>query len=136
MRTPRLSMITMAMAVLAGLASPSWARWHRGGWRGPHVGVYLGPDPWWWGNAFYDPYYYPPYYYAPYPYNGYAYPYPYANPYPARLGQQAPAPQAPDNSHHQLSEIEREIARARDTINFELEDGDLTKEEARSAQDN
>ena len=109
---------------LLGMGPWSWG-W-RGGW-GPRVGVYLGPGPWGYDPYYYDPYYggYP-YYYpnAYYPYNsGYA---------PPTAASQAPEetqPSSPDNSRHDLKFLNRQIARARDQVDYEYEDGDISRAE-------
>jgi len=56
----RLSKIVLGAAVGVGcLVACATAS---AGWHG-HVGVWIGPGPWWWGPPYY-PYYYP-YYYPP-----------------------------------------------------------------------
>jgi hypothetical protein len=53
----RLSKIVLAVAVGIGCLVASGtaaADWHG------HVGVYIGPGPFWWGAPYYYPYYYPP----------------------------------------------------------------------------
>jgi uncharacterized protein YdaU (DUF1376 family) len=115
MRIRVLSVMFLPLLLLVGVASPSSA-WVRVGFRGPRVGVYLGPWPYWWGD-YYDPYYDPyyPYYYRPYAYYDYA-PYAVADPAPAA-----------HNSHRDLRDIEKEIKRAREQVNFALDDGDITQ---------
>jgi hypothetical protein len=56
----RVSKIVLATAVAVGCLAASGTA--SAGWHG-HVGVWIGPGPYWWGPP-YSPYYYP-YYYPP-----------------------------------------------------------------------
>jgi hypothetical protein len=112
--------------LLVSFVSPSWA-WWRGGYRGPGIGVYLSPGPWW-GYGYYDPYYgYPGNPYYPYAYSPYDVPYTYALPgvTPASRETQGSA----DDSRHDLKFLDTQIARARDRVEYEYEDGDITRAE-------
>ena len=66
--------IVLSALLLMSAVPSSWA-WVRIGFRGPGVGVYLAPGPWW-GYGYYDPYYDVPAdpYYYPYAYRSYRIP--------------------------------------------------------------
>jgi len=108
--------------LLLCVALPSWAwrgGWRGGGWgwRGPRVGVYLGPGPYLYPP--YDPYYY----YDPYPYYGVPY---------SRTIVESPAqetPTEPDNSRYSLKFINSQIANQRALIKNDYADGDITAEQ-------
>jgi hypothetical protein len=109
--------ITVSIILACSLAAPGWA-W-RGGWRGPRVGVYLGPWPWW-NDPYYDSYYPydPPYAYYP------------ADEVPYVLEGVAPPQQTgnlPDNARHDLRFLKKQIDMARDQVDFALEDGDVSR---------
>jgi len=112
----------LSLLLLAGTISPASA-WFRVGFRGPRVGVYLGPGPYWWGYP-YDPYYEP--YYDPY------YDYSYgAPPVYAPVESEYPPSQESDqdNTRHSLEYLNDHIARARDFVDYEYSDGDISKAE-------
>jgi len=106
----------LVILLLVSAVSPSWGWWRRGLRRGPRVGVYLGPGPWWY-DPYYDPYY--PYYY---PYS------PYYPAYPPSVRPSSGETQSsPDNSRHDLQSVNDQIARAREEIQYEFDDGDITR---------
>src|SRR5580704_17144340 len=92
------SVVVLPALLLLTSAIPSWAG-IRIGFGGPRIGVYVGPGPWWGSGDYYD--------YAP----DYSYQQPQS---------------APDNSPQDLKFLNRQIAGARDQINFEYQDGDIS----------
>jgi hypothetical protein len=124
MKNNRTSIVVLAFIFILSAVPASWG-WVRvrggwgWGWRGPRVGLYLGPGPYW-----YDPYYYDPYYYPYYPPPPYSYPYVAAPP----AQQYAPQPkQSPDISHHNLKAVKAELTQLRNETENALMDGDITK---------
>jgi len=122
--------LAIPVFLLIGSVPPSWG-WRGGGWGGPRVGVYVGPGPWWYGPNYYDPYYgdtpyyYPTAYYPYYPYNpGYV-----PAPAPAAEAPQEETRASPDNSRHDLIFLNSQIARARDQVDYEYDDGDISRAE-------
>jgi len=119
--------LALPIFLLISSVPPSWG-WRGGGWGGPRVGVYIGPGPGW-----SDPYYYDPYY-GDYPYyypNAY---YPYNAGYAPASAQASQAPEdtqgpSPDNSRHELRFLNSQIARARDQVDYEYDDGDISRAE-------
>ena len=93
----------------------------------------MGVGPFW---GMYDPYYYSPYYYYP------PYAYPYAAPPPDYSGYAPAAPSvtyspaaqpAPEVASYDLRTFEEQIAKARDSVNYEFSDGDISKEQLQEA---
>jgi hypothetical protein len=149
------ALLALLFILSASTPSQAWVRagfhggWHgggHGGWHGPHIGVTVGPGPWWWYDPYYYHYdsYYDPYYsyypYAPYPYAYAPYPYPYVpsnpgnqpqspsqTPYPGTGDQESEQAPKPDNTRHNLKYINSMIAHARASVNYEYEDGDITQ---------
>jgi hypothetical protein len=127
----RSLLIASALLLLGGSISPCWA-WGRGGYRGGGFGVVVAPGAYW---GAYDPYYYSPYYYPPYAY-------PYGAPPPNYSGY-APAasagapPQAvqsaPEVAAYDLKGFEEQIAKARESVNFQYSDGDISKVQLQKA---
>ncbi len=123
--------VRLPAILVFGGSNPSWAHFHGG------VGLYIGPGAFWYPGPYYDPY-------DTYPYPYYSYPYPYYDPYPYEPYVYAPyapeeksareeKPAAPDESRHDLSFVESQLARAREEINFDYDDGDITKEQRKMA---
>jgi hypothetical protein len=116
--------ILLPAFLLVGSVRPSWAHFHG------RFGLYIGPG-FWNSGPYYDPYYDYPYpypYYPYYPYEPYAY-VPYAR-VEAQPQQERVA--KPDESRHDLTYIEGQLAQAREQIVYEYEDGDITKEQRRN----
>jgi hypothetical protein len=136
------SLFALFLLIALSAQAQAWVRaGFRGHFRGPRVGVFIGPSPWW-----YDPYWaYDPYpYYAPtypaYPY----YPYPYypAYPPPAYSPATTPEPAAsapassPDSARRDLRYTTAMISHARDAVKFEFQDGDVSRQQYEAATRN
>ncbi len=105
--------ILLPVFLVLGLSSASWARFHG------RFGVVIGPG-FWYPGPYYDSYY-------DYPYEPYVY-----VPYTREATPEERAPK-PDESRHDLTFIEGQLARAREQINYDFEDGDITKEQRKMA---
>jgi hypothetical protein len=116
--------ILLLTVFFSGSTSSSWA-WMRVGFRGPRVGVCLGPWPYYWDgyDSYYGPYNAPPYSYAPYDDEPYVV---YPEYYEMQVREQV---QSPDQSRHDLRRVMNEIRRMRGSIDFALEDGDVSQEQ-------
>jgi len=117
----RLSAVILPSLLVITAAIPSWA-W-RGGFRGPGIGLYVAGGPWW---GYDYPYYGPPDY--PYYYPDAAQPYPYTYALPVAPSQETQTA-APDNSRQDLKFLYRQIAQARNQVDFDYQDGDISRSE-------
>jgi hypothetical protein len=112
--------------LLAGPTSLSW------GWRGGfRVGIGVWPGVWYGGPYYDEPYAYPygyPYGYYPYPYY---YPDYYPDPYYVPYETENPPPQ--EDGRRDLTYIENQIARERETVNYYYDDGDISREQRHAA---
>jgi hypothetical protein len=113
---------------LAASCSSAWAWGGRGGVR-VGVGIGLGPG-FYWGP--YDPYYYSPYYYPAYPYPYAAAPAAYVPVAPAAAYPPAGAA-APEAAAYDLKSFEEQVAKAREAVNYQYSDGDISKEQLEQA---
>ncbi len=107
--------ILLTTLILLSSTSPSWAHFHG------RFGIFLGPGLWYPG-PYYDPY------------DEYPYAYPYYDSYSYDSYGAAPErAAAPDDSRHDLTYLEGQLAMAREEINFDYDDGDITKEQRKMA---
>jgi hypothetical protein len=142
-----LELVFAASFANAGVSVGFHGGWHGGGWHhhhgwyGPNVGFYLGPsDPYWYPpyysyypNYPYYPTYYDPYYSPYYPPQAVPY-YPPGNPpvYPAAPSTPS-NPSVPDKSRHDLKYLNSQFGLARNAVDFQYQDGDISKEEETAA---